>query len=776
MCKRIKLVAFFLVLLSVLIPAVPVLAESTDTTIESAMTDSSSVEDNSPITESSADENTSFKREDEVFSKEKNEDNKTMIGPQTAESRMPRATSPISTVSSLDIELRYPDGSPATNVPYSYTIIDDKKNQVDTKNGTTNSQGRFKIEYDVANYTLPSLYVLDVGILKIRHNNFFAFYPNPQDPTQTTQDWAGNNTWLTGGFIDQGEYQFHLGQFGREYGYGNQNVEQTSNGNIVSTRLNGPKPAGEDAWVTYYDWMATAARLVGRTTPHPTRGPYVLYYYGIGVMEKYVDTNGNLLPEVPATKKKENFVNLRSYPNAFGKRDLEKSFKGSSDQVWILDKVKHSKSHKYNDSSAVEITPDFDGNPQFTIDTDSDFEYLFYAYKKGFRVTEEFVPTENLNAKLEADKYHDMEENQKYEVTKKPADITYYGNVWEFDYWTLDGGTTKNYNMPVTINNVTKNETIKYVFKRSTKATGTMTLEPDKKTVSNNDTVNWTAKVNNTHTTNALKTMKLKADSSWSTGLKDPINVSITPDGGVTSNFTVNPGDWATGVDLTNIEIPAKKSAEIKFSTQATGTTNEVLSAKIKLSGNLANDLEAENVVRIDDEDEPNTNPSGDVGILNVPMFDFQSAVVKNTNGTYKLAEDDYQNQGPQPKNDPYVRFKTLDTSKTQWKLNAQLAQFQSTSSVETLSTFTTIALKDVQQAEVLNYNKPSESLSAYGSPFNLTIPSDSSPVPIANGTQNGVYQLKIPFESVEIQIPANQGVVGEKFHSVLTWSLDVTP
>lgn len=673
----------------------------------------------------------------------------------------------------LKVQLLYPDGTPARNVQYSFVLSEGMGLDVPYSGYTSNIDGTFIIQYNLDS-NFNKFQAWGITEMRFADKGFKKIYADPQDPTRKIQQTylSINSRPSTPENIQTVDYDTWTFRDMFDYMGSKQTIV---NGKIVlPAKGTGDGGGGLTAAFAGATVIPNGATTVKQRIKTGTE-PYMLYYQGIGIMEKYVDTNGNLLQEAPTPDKVENFIN-RGETGEYGKTGLKKSFKDSSDQVWLLDKVKHSKSHKYNDSTAVEITPDFDENPQFTINTNTDFEYLFYAYKKGFRVTEEFVPTENLNAKLEADKYHDMEENQKYEVTKKPADITYYGNVWEFDYWTLDGGSTKNYNMPVTINNVTKNETIKYVYKRSTKAIGTMTLEPDKKTVSNNDTVNWTAKVNNTHTTNVLKTMKLKADSSWSAGLKDPVNVSITPDGGVTSNFTVNPGDWATGVDLTNIEIPAKKSAEIKFSTQATGTTNEVLSAKIKLSGNLANDLEAENVVRIDDEDEPNTNPSGDVGILNVPMFGFQPAAVKNTNATYKLAEDDYQNQGPQPKNAPYVRFKTLDTSKTQWKLNAQLAQFQSTSSVETLSTLTTIALKDVQQAEVLNYNKPSESLSAYGSPFNLTIPSDSSPVPIANGTQNGVYQLKIPFESVEIQIPANQGVVGEKFHSVLTWSLDVTP
>lgn len=716
-------------------------------------------EASSQSTEEGSDTNDRFQTQDSAIASARNP----LIGPQAWTDDN----------CELKVQLLYPDGSPALNIPYEYTVKKSNGNGaptivVNNSGNTSGSDGTFLIKYQME--LTPDRYYY-ISEMKFGSNGFKKVYADPQDPSRKIQQtYNVLSSMYPGVYETPTPITYNTTKFRNTFD--KNGISQTiNNGMIVLpyTEENITQPLYPFASSYYYNnpmFNNIKAQL------YEVNNAYILYYQGIGIMEKYVDGNGYLLSQVPTGKKVENFANIGQQPATFSKTGLEKSFKDSSNQVWVLDTIKHGLTNNF--AAANAITYDLDQSPQFKIDTTTDFEYAFYSYKKGYRVTERFVK-DDLNTNLKTS-YQDVLENNNYSETTSPSTIMSGLETWEFDYWTTDNGVTKHFTMPATINNVTSNKEIKYVFKKVIKATGKMSLEPDQKIVSNNSIVSWTAKVENTHASNALKTMKLKADSTWSSGLTEPLTVSIKPDGGTQSNFTVNPGDWSGGVVLTNIEIPATKSAEIKFSTTASGGINDNLLASLVLSGNLDADLKTENTVRIDDKDEPGKNPSGELGILNVPTFDFKDAVVSNTNQTYKLSGDNYHNQGPSPKNDPYVRFKVLDTTKTQWKLTAQLAQFSSTSSPAVLSTGTTLGLKSVQQAQISNYNKPSEIIGPYGVPYNLNIPSNSSPVQVAGSTSNGVFQLKLPYNSIEIMIPAHQGVEGEQFHSVLTWSLDCTP
>ena len=364
------------------------------------------------------------------------------------------------------------------------------------------------------------------------------------------------------------------------------------------------------------------------------------------------------------------------------------------------------------------------------------------------------------------------DDNATYTKTPTATLTDTSGDDWEYVGWenvTDNPGIVNPTTVPVSITNVKGNKEIKYHY-RLAKTTGTLDLTPTPQIVTSGSTVNWSSRLTNTGST-ALKDLTLKATSNWASGLSSPVQVTVTPAGGTAQNFTVSPGDWTGGFNLTGINIPnagPNNYADITFTDTAAGSVNQVLPAEIEIDGNMASPLTAESFVRIDDPDEPNLKPSGNAGLINIPDFRFGDVEVKPYAQTKGLDAASYQSGY-----NPYIRFMDQE-SLSGWSLTAKLGQF--TSGSKTLPTTTAIQLKNGDLKEVQNYNKGNESLSSIGSAGNKSIPSDSTTVALTNGAAQGVYQLDYAFGDVELDLLAHSGIAGLSYTADMDWTLTTAP
>ncbi|MBO0413693.1 WxL domain-containing protein [Enterococcus hulanensis] len=342
------------------------------------------------------------------------------------------------------------------------------------------------------------------------------------------------------------------------------------------------------------------------------------------------------------------------------------------------------------------------------------------------------------------------------------------GGIWDFIGWenvTDDPGNVIA-SPAYAVNNIKGNKEIRYHY-QARNTTATLDLTPTPQVVSSGDNVSWSSRLSNTGTS-SLNNLTLKATSNWASGLSHPTQVTITPSSGAPASFTVGAGDWLTGVTLTGVNIPMGQSADITFTDTATGAVNQVLPAEIEITGNMVSPLTAENFVRIDDPDEPNLNPTGNAGLINIPKFEFGEVEVKPFAQTKGLDAASYQ-----AGYNPYIRYKDQE-SLVGWDLTVKLSQF--TSGSKTLPTTTSIKLNNGDLKEVQNYNKDNESLSSVGSIGNKTIFSDGTTVALTNGAAQGVYQLDYAFNDVELDLLAYSGIAGLKYEADLDWTLTTTP
>ncbi|MDT2600289.1 WxL domain-containing protein [Enterococcus hulanensis] len=350
-----------------------------------------------------------------------------------------------------------------------------------------------------------------------------------------------------------------------------------------------------------------------------------------------------------------------------------------------------------------------------------------------------------------------------------PSQTDTNSDVWDYVGWenvTDAPGIVNPTSTPISISSIKGPIELRYHY-QARKTTATLDLKPTPQIVDSGDTVSWSSKLTNTGASD-LKDLVLKSTSNWAAGLTDPVKVTVTPAGGAPQDFTVNSGDWATGVNLTGISIPKtgpNNYADITFTTTATGAVNQVLPAEIEVAGNIPTPITAENFVRIDDPDEPNLKPSGNGGLINIPDFRFGDVEVKPFAQTKKLDASLYQ-----AGYHPYIRMMDNE-SNFGWELTVKLGQF--TSGSKTLPTSTSIPLRNGRLMEVQNYNKPNESFTFVGLEGTKVLPSDGTTVSLTDHTAKGVYQLEYDLNNdVELNLMAHSGIAGLDYEADMDWTL----
>lgn len=418
-------------------------------------------------------------------------------------------------------------------------------------------------------------------------------------------------------------------------------------------------------------------------------------------------------------------------------------------------------------SNPPSITMDYT-QPKTISDLDNE-GIITVVYAKSFAVNEKYVDASNASINGGAwDKTVPTPINSTFNGTPDATKTDSSNTKWDYVGWKIGlGGTVSS--SPVTIANVSGNEDIYYIYKKSSTTAG-LDLTPTPQIVNSGDSVSWSSRLTNTGAA-PLNNLKLKATSNWASGLSHPTQVTVTPAGGSPVNFTVGAGDWATGVDLTGITIPnggANNYADITFTDTATGAVNQVLPAEIEVAGNIPAPIKADNFVRIDDPDEPNLEPSGTAGLINLPDFRFGEVEVKPYAQKKGLDAASYQSGYK-----PYIRY--MDNESTgMYSLSVKMSPF--TSGSKTLPSTTSIKLGDGMMKEVQNYNKHNESLSAGSTISEIRILSDNTTSFVHFDITRGVYQIEYAFNEVELDLMAHSGVAGLSYTSTMDWTLTTAP
>lgn len=399
---------------------------------------------------------------------------------------------------------------------------------------------------------------------------------------------------------------------------------------------------------------------------------------------------------------------------------------------------------------------------------------IHYIYKKvQHTTTEKWVDVDDGTTLIDLavnPKTSQLDSNETFTTTPAATINDQEGNEWEYVGWenvTDDSGNIRN-EATATISNVKADKEIKYHYKRVA-TTADFELVPDKKIVNNGETISWSAQLTNTGAT-TLKNIVLKATGNYSSGLSTPGQLTVTPAGGSPQTFPVG-GNWTTGIDLSGLTIPSggtNNYADIEFTTTATGNANQVLMAELDVAGNLTNSIQANDVVRIDDVDQPNLKPTGDVGFINLPDFRFGYTRLETFNHDKGLEETLYQTGY-----NPYVRLMN-NTAPDNWEVFVKLDQFAS--NTNTLPTTTSLTLKNGVLKEVQNYDHPFEALNTVGTIADQVIFSDSSSVQLVGALTQGVYQADYAFDDVQANLIGKSGLRDRYYTSTMHWSLVTGP
>lgn len=394
-----------------------------------------------------------------------------------------------------------------------------------------------------------------------------------------------------------------------------------------------------------------------------------------------------------------------------------------------------------------------------------------YVYKKKqHSITEKWVDQSDGSTLIPMTgnpKTSPIDDNDNFSGTASATITDTHGAIWDFVGWenVTDNAGIVNPSASYAVNTIKAAKEIRYHY-QARNTTATLDLNPTPQVTASGGSVSWSSRLTNTGTS-TLNNLKLKATSNWASGLSEPTQVTVTPAGGAPQNFTVTPVDWVGGFNLTGINVPnggPNNYADITFTDTATGAVNQVLPAEIEIDGNMANSLKAENFVRIDDPNEPNLEPTGNAGLINIPKFDFGQTEVKPFAQKKGLDAASYQGTY-----NPYIRFMDNE-SNFGWDLTVKLGQF--TSGSKTLPTATAIHLNNGDLKEVQDYNKHNESLVNGTSVGNKIIPSDGTTVALTNGAVQGVYQLDYAFNDVELDLLAHTGVAGFSYKATMDWTL----
>ncbi|WP_326931450.1 WxL domain-containing protein [Enterococcus avium] len=311
------------------------------------------------------------------------------------------------------------------------------------------------------------------------------------------------------------------------------------------------------------------------------------------------------------------------------------------------------------------------------------------------------------------------------------------------------------------------------------------TLVPNMKRVKSGENIQWTWII---ESTNVKKAEDVHAK------LNLPVGLVIDP-----SSITKN-GAPATIADINGTNnlgiLDYNEQITFTFETTATGNVGDWLKAEGRLDwedDTIASPYhnEREGSAQIQDDEQTYTpKDTDDMSIQSVPVyFNHGTNPIMSTAQTYHLHSMNYQSNTKVVTDGFYTRIKDDRAISTGWKLTAKLSDFKDSSNAPMPNgTGTSLKLDNMSIERVTDRDTPQETIDP--SPTGTDVPSSvqSTETIVAGQTTaktlvtaqpnqgQDTWQLRMPFDKISLNLPANAGKKGTVYKAKLTWSLDDTP
>ena len=363
----------------------------------------------------------------------------------------------------------------------------------------------------------------------------------------------------------------------------------------------------------------------------------------------------------------------------------------------------------------------------------------------------------------------------KYTVTRAlPASYTTGGKTYIFQGWykgktkpnTLTTSTTPTYNTTFD-----GNDDMTAVYKEAS-ISANLTMRGAVDVIDNGATMEyWEVLLKNTGEA-PLTSVKIKPTTDWAAGISTPTELFILGTGQNTKVRPITKEQWEAGFEIPlDSSLPVGGQLTINLlGTKVTGQPNQVLKAAVEVTGNF-NKLTASDTVRIKDLDQETKEPTGE-GFISVPTFNFGQVGVAGSTQQHGLKKAaDYYGNGTR---NPYLRIKKTQPN---WSLTAQLSQPKS--ATDSLPTTTRLLLGTAAAASFTDYNQPTETKTPLGKTGTVNLTADNTATAVVANQQftgSDVYQLDFTFANIKLEVPANQGMVGQQYQAAVTWNLVTGP
>ncbi len=355
-----------------------------------------------------------------------------------------------------------------------------------------------------------------------------------------------------------------------------------------------------------------------------------------------------------------------------------------------------------------------------------------------------------------------------------PASYSVDGKTYIFQGWykgktkpnTLTTSTTPTYNTTFD-----GNDDMTAVYKEAN-ISANLTMRGAVDVIDNGAAIEyWEVLLKNTGEA-PLTSVKIKPTTDWAAGISTPTELFILGTGQNTKVRPITKEQWEAGFEIPlDSSLPVGGQLTINLlGTKVTGQPNQVLKAAVEVTGNF-NKLTASDTVRIKDLDQETKEPTGE-GFISVPTFNFGQVGVAGSTQQHGLKKAaDYYDNGTR---NPYLR---LNTSQDNWSLTAQLSQPKS--ATDSLPTTTRLLLGTAAAASFTDYNQPTETKTPLGKTGIVNLTADNTATAVVANQQftgSDVYQLDFTFANIKLEVPANQGMVGQQYQAAVTWNLVTGP
>lgn len=312
-------------------------------------------------------------------------------------------------------------------------------------------------------------------------------------------------------------------------------------------------------------------------------------------------------------------------------------------------------------------------------------------------------------------------------------------------------------------------------------------LIPDKKKVKRDGQVFWTWEITNLFGSISSEDIKAKL-AALPTGVNlDPSSIKVNGSAGSMADID---GTNSLGT----LDMP-NETITIQFMTTVAGNVGDWKELSGRVDWNDTTGIgpyykESKGLIQIQDDEQTYTpQDSKDMGILSAPIYlNFGIQRLSSNLETYTLDSLNYQTNTKVVTDGFYTRIKDDRGSNAGWKLSASLSKFADAANQEmpngdsTSLSFNNLSIERVTNRDTQQENIESPPIGADVPSFyqgSETLQAGQTAKILIRANQNegrGTWQLRIPFNDVSLNVPANSGKKGTIYKAKLTWSLDNTP